>query len=61
MRILKKMNERVKKFSIFATDLKDDFYPSDNEQTSSKSQKNKKKAKKKKRKQAKASKKKNRR
>jgi uncharacterized protein DUF1186 len=50
-------NEESKTFSS-STDLKDDFYPSDNEQTSSKSQK---KAKKKKRKQAKASKKKNRR
>jgi len=49
------------KFFSSSTDLKGDFYPSDNEQTSSKSQKNKKKAKKKKRKQAKASKKKNRR
>jgi hypothetical protein len=50
-------NEESNFFSS-STDLKDDFYPSDNEQTSSKSQK---KAKKKKRKQAKASKKKNRR
>ncbi|MEA1899839.1 MAG: DUF1186 domain-containing protein, partial [Thermodesulfobacteriota bacterium] len=53
-------NEESKTFSS-STDLKDDFYPTDNDQTSSKSQKNKKKAKKKKRKQTKASKKKNRR